>query len=88
VTFQWEKKPERPRDEREEAATRASDAWNQRYKHGKAARTWDAIAVEEPRRRRVSEILARWMAAYEAADAEAEKALSELAAAPTDSSTT
>jgi hypothetical protein len=63
-----------------EAASRASDAWDQRYKHGKAARTWDAIARESPERREVSEILANWMAAYEAADAEAEKAFQELAA--------
>lgn len=56
-----------------EASARAEEAWDQRYKHGKAGRGWDAVAEESPQRRDVSRILARWMYAYEAADAEAEK---------------
>jgi len=48
--------------------------------HAKAARTWDAVAIETTKRREVCEVLARWMYAYEAADAEAEKAFRELAA--------
>jgi hypothetical protein len=63
-----------------EADDRATEAHGQRYKHGKAARIWDSVAIEQPRRKAVSEILARWMAAYEAADAEAEKAFQDLAA--------
>jgi hypothetical protein len=62
-----------------EASERAEHAWEQRYKHGKAARTWAAVAVESPHRARVSQILAEWMAAYEAADAAAEKAFRTLA---------
>jgi hypothetical protein len=64
----------------EEAGSRACEAWDQRYKHGKAGRTWDAIAHEQPDRAALYEILARWMYAYEAADAAAEKALRKLAA--------
>lgn len=63
-----------------EAEDRARDAWDQRYKHGKAARTWAAVAQETPARREIGEVLAKWMSAYEAADAEAEKAFSEIAA--------
>ena len=63
-----------------QAADRAEEAWTKRYLHAKAARTWDAIAREEPDRRAVSEVLAKWMAAYEAADAEAEQAFRALAA--------
>ena len=66
--------------EKVEAFGRAEEAWDQRYKHGKAARTWDAIAVESPHRARVSKILSEWMAAYEAADAAAEEAFRTLAA--------
>jgi hypothetical protein len=62
------------------AARREQEAHERRYKHGKAARTWEAVALESPERAASSKILARWMAAYEAADAEAEKAFSELAA--------
>jgi hypothetical protein len=63
-----------------EAADRAREAWAQRHKHGKAARTWTAVATEDPARREVSEALAKWMRAYEAADAAAEKAFEDLAA--------
>lgn len=63
-----------------EPETREHEAWEARYKHAKAARTWDAVAQEKPDRRAVSEILARWMYAYEAADAEAEAAFRALAA--------
>lgn len=62
------------------ARQREREANEQRYKHGKAARIWDAVAVESPARAEVSKILAKWMYAYEAADAEAERAFRELAA--------
>jgi hypothetical protein len=69
------------RAERRRAANdRAMEAWDQRYKHGKAARTWDAIAEEKPARRELSKILAEWMYAYAASDARAEKAFRELGA--------
>ena len=66
-------------------SSREHEAWESRYKHGKAARTWDAIAVEHEgtgKRPTPAEcrILAAWMSAYEAADAAAEqgfRALSE-----------
>jgi hypothetical protein len=63
----------------EAARQRETEASDQRYKHGKAGRIWDSIAAEEPSRA-VSLILAKWMYAYEAADAEAERAFREIAA--------
>ena len=63
-----------------EASNRESWSSEARYKHGKAARTWDAVAFEQPARREVCEILARQMYAYEAADAQAENEFRELAA--------
>jgi hypothetical protein len=63
-----------------EARNRAEDAWQNRYKHGKAGRAWAAVAQEQPQRREISEILARLMYAYEAADAEAEREFRALAA--------
>lgn len=66
-------------DEREAAETRAREAWDARFRHARAASIWDAIARERPERARVSEILARWMAAYAVADAEAERAFLALA---------
>jgi hypothetical protein len=65
----------------DEAARRAGDAHESRYKHGKAARTWDAIASEDPERAAIAKILADYMHAYEAADAAAEVALRAVAAA-------
>jgi hypothetical protein len=62
----------------DEAGRRSHEAWNARYTHGKAARVWDSIAAEDPERAPIARILAKWMAAYEAADAEAEEALREL----------
>lgn len=42
---------------REEASRRENEAWQERYKHGKAGREWAAIAREEqPDRREVCEI--------------------------------
>jgi hypothetical protein len=61
-----------------EASDRAQEAWEQRYKHGKAARTWDAIAEEKPEKAALYRTLAAWMAAYEQADAEAEQAFRDL----------
>lgn len=66
-------------------ADREHEAWENRYKHGKAARTWDAIAVENEgtdKRPTSAEcrILAEWMYAYEEADAKAEAAFRALAA--------
>lgn len=63
---------------------REREAWDNRYKHGKASRTWAAIAIEnEGTDKRPSSaecrILSEWMAAYEAADAAAEKAFRALA---------
>lgn len=63
---------------------RVSEAWEARYKHGKAARTWAAIAVEhEGTDKRPTpaecQVLAAWMSAYEAADAAAEAAFAALA---------
>jgi hypothetical protein len=70
------------------AEMREREAWENRYKHGKASRTWDAIARENEASGKLPtpaecRILADWMAAYEAADAAAEKAFRALA---TDSS--
>ncbi len=67
------------------ASDREHEAWEARYKHGKAARAWDDIALanEGTSKRPPSphcRILAEWMAAYEAADAAAEKAFRALAA--------
>ncbi len=66
-------------------SAREHEAWESRYKHGKASRTWAAIAVEHEgtdKRPTPAEcsILAEWMAAYEAADAAAEAAFRALAA--------
>lgn len=63
---------------------REHEAWENRYKHGKASRTWDAIAVEHEGTSKMPtpaecRILAEWMAAYEAADAKAEAAFRALA---------
>ena len=63
---------------------REHEAWENRYKHGKAARAWDAIAREHEgsdKKPTPAEcrILAEWMAAYEAADAAAEAAFRALA---------
>ncbi len=69
--------------QRDEASKRAEHAWNERYKHGRAARIWDAVVTEEPQRAEVARILGQWMAAYEAADAEAERAFRDLAAGGT-----
>jgi hypothetical protein len=63
------------------AGDRAEEAWEKRYLHGKAARTWDAIAREgRTQDQRLYQILAEWMAAYEAADADAERAFRALEA--------
>lgn len=64
---------------------REQEAWERRYKHGKASRTWAAVAVEnEGTNKKPSPaeclILAEWMAAYEEADAKAEAAFRALAA--------
>jgi hypothetical protein len=67
----------------EAARSREAEAWDQRYKHGKAARIWAAIVEEKPDTAEVSRILARWMSAYEAADAAAEREFRELAAKAT-----
>jgi hypothetical protein len=67
-----------------EARDRENEAWIQRYKHGKAARIWAAIAEEQPARREVCEVLAQYMADYEEADAKAEAAFRALAARPVD----
>ena len=65
-------------------STREHEAWENRYKHGKASRIWAAIAIENEgtsKRPTPAEcrILAEWMAAYEAADAAAEAAFRSLA---------
>ena len=61
------------------AEDRANEAWDQRYKHVKAASAWQAAACGRPESREVSEILAKWMSAYSDADAAAERAFRELA---------
>ena len=61
------------------AEDRAREAWEARIKHVRASNTWAEIAAEHRERRPVYEILARWMAAYADADAEAERAFRELA---------
>lgn len=63
-----------------QAERRAEEAWEQRYKHGKAARTWGAIASEKPAEAELYTILSDYMAEYEAADAKAQKRFQELAA--------
>ena len=63
-----------------EASDRENDANARRYEHGNAARTWDAVASFESERAELCEILARWMAAYEAADAQAEQEFRALGA--------
>ena len=63
-----------------EASDREHEAWEQRYKHSKAARLWSAVANENPARREVSEVLARWMYAYADADAVAEQEFRSMAA--------
>lgn len=65
-------------------ADREHEAWENRYKHGKASRIWAAIEIENEgtdKRPTSAEcrILAEWMAAYEAADAAAEAAFRSLA---------
>lgn len=63
----------------DEARQREHEAWEQRYKHGKAGRIWaDLAAGCGSERAAVNEILAKWMYAYEAADAEAERAFRGL----------
>jgi len=62
------------------ARQREGEAHDQRCKHRRAARIWAAIVEEKPDTAAVSRILASWMTAYEAADAEAERAFRELAA--------
>lgn len=61
------------------ARRRASEAWEQRYKHAKAARNWEEIAEERPATAEVSKALGRWMRAYEEADAQAEAAFQNIA---------
>jgi hypothetical protein len=63
---------------------REREAWENRYKHAKASRTWAAIADENERTGKLPtpaecRILADWMSAYEAADAAAEAAFRALA---------
>jgi hypothetical protein len=65
---------------KEQAKQRAREAWDQRFKHAKAASAWAAIAHEKPESAAVSEVLANWMSAYADADAAAEKAFCALAA--------
>jgi hypothetical protein len=64
----------------EAARMRAREAWDQRYKHSKAANVWLASASEFPVSARLSEILAEWMTAYADADAAAERAFEAVAA--------
>jgi hypothetical protein len=66
-------------------SAREHEAWEARYKHAKASRTWATIADEHEGNGKKPtpaecRILAEWMAAYEEADAAAEKAFRELAA--------
>lgn len=65
--------------------TREHEAWENRIKHAKAARTWAAVAREHEgtdKKPTPAEcrILAEWMGEYEAADAKAEAAFRALAA--------
>jgi len=67
------------------AELREREAWENRYRHGKASRTWAAVAVENEGTGKLPtpaecRILAEWMAAYEEADAKAEAAFRALAA--------
>jgi hypothetical protein len=67
------------------AEMREREAWENRYKHGKASRAWDAVASEHEGTDKLPppaecRILSEWMAAYEAADAAAEAAFRALAA--------
>jgi hypothetical protein len=61
-----------------EPISREGEAREAKWKHGKAARIWDAIQTEQPHRRAVAKILADWMFAYENADADAENAFRAL----------
>lgn len=66
------------------AEVREREAWENRYKHGKASRAWDAVAQENGVTGKLPtpaecRILSEWMAAYEAADAAAEAAFRALA---------
>lgn len=68
------------------AELREREAWENRYKHGKASRTWAAIADEHEASGKLPtpaecRILADWMAAYEEADANAEAAFRALTVA-------
>jgi hypothetical protein len=60
---------------------RASEAWDARFRHIRAANNWVAIAAEEksPERRKLYETLASWMTAYADADARHEKLFTQLA---------
>lgn len=69
------------------AEMREREAWENRYKHGKASRTWAAVADENEGTDKLPtsaecRILAEWMAAYEAADAAAAAAFQALASQP------
>lgn len=61
-----------------EPIDREGEAREAKWTHAKAARIWDAIRTEQPHRAAVARILADWMYAYEAADAEAETAFRAL----------
>jgi hypothetical protein len=61
------------------ARMREREAWDQRYKHSKAANAWLASAKELPASTNLAEILAEWMTAYADADAAAERAFRALA---------
>lgn len=66
------------------ASAREGDAWDARYKHGKAAREWDRVGEERPGDKSLCSILASWMADYETADALAESSFRALAAGGAD----
>ena len=61
---------------------RAAEAWDQRFKHVKAANNWTGLAAEEtnPHRKMLYETLASWMAAYADADAKYELQFRQAAA--------
>jgi transcription elongation factor GreA-like protein len=63
----------------ESARRREGEAYEERYKHGKAARIWDRIVTENPEQAEVSRALAEWMNDYEVADAKAEAAFRRIA---------
>lgn len=66
---------------RHHARSRAEEAYDERYRHARAARAWARSREDRPQLAPIYAVLEWWMAAREEVDARAERAFRDLATA-------